>query len=285
MSYERYLKEKPEAKWIEHTLKHFGELNNLHFGTDIQALTIGSTSRYNDYFLYNKNKTSYAIAFCTTYWDTEYVNLPCALEYPGDGEPPKDFYFYSLMYNTTLVTESLIENKTETMMNDVNLLRIKQGIDEGIISYQNAKLGKYAETPAINISASHYPAPIDRFIQGMNITAFMGAYWFNLPCLVTFLVTVILLIEEKEFKLRQGLNVIGVSHALYWSHWVITFMALSFLATLIQIVSGIIFGLEFFYNTNLVILVAFFLMYHVSMSLLGFLMVTMVPTRTVAYGI
>lgn len=175
-----------------------------------------------DYFEKNRNITSYAIAFCTSYWDDRWVTLPCNFgkEFSSD----LDFFFYSLMYNTTLVTESIIENYTETYIFDSNLLRLKQGMDSGIMDYQRSKNSSMQDTPEIEITASHYPTAGDRSVQDLNITAFMGSYWFNFPCLLTFLAVVILMMDEKELKLRQGLNVVGVSQALYWAHWIITFL-------------------------------------------------------------
>jgi len=85
-----------------------------------------------------------------------------------------------MFFNSTLVSESLIENKTDTMQHDNNLLRVKQSLDNGLMDYL-AKRDNISVTPEIEISSSHYPTPVDRFIQGANVTAVMGSYWFNLP--------------------------------------------------------------------------------------------------------
>ena len=250
-------------------------------GSDIKLQIIGSSKNYTRFFKDNLNTTSYSIAFWTTYWDDDILNLPCSLEHNKDEE--FNFFFYSLMFNSTLVSESLIQNYTENIIHDSNLLRIKQGIDSGIMSYLSSKKG-LNYTPEINISSSYYPAPVDRFVNGMNITAFMGSYWFNLPCLITFLVIVILIIEEKELKLRQGLNVIGVSHSLYWVHWIVTALFLSIFSSLIQVISWLIFKNEMFVNSNFIIMISFFILYNISMSIWGFCLWTLMPSRNTAYG-
>ena len=191
-------------------------------------------------------------------------------------------YFYSLFFNSTLVSESLIENFTETMMHDNNFLRLKQSIDNGILSYLSQNT---MQTPEINIPSSHYPTPVDRFVQGANVSAFMGSYWFNLPCMVTFLAMVIFVIQEKELKLRQGLNVIGVSHKLYWTHWILTGWFLSFTSTLTQITMGVIFRIEFFYNVNFIILFTMFFMYNQWLCFTAFALCTISPSRTFAYTV
>lgn len=145
-------------------------------------------------------------------------------------------------------------------MHDTNLIQLKQSVDNGILSFLSEKNG-IETVPQIEMTSSHYPLPVDRQKEGANVIAFMGAYWFNIPCLITFLAMVILVINEKELKLRQGLNVIGVSHKLYWTHWVITGVILSTVITLILIISGIAFRIEFFYNTNFIILFMMFFLY------------------------
>jgi hypothetical protein len=91
-----------------------------------------------------------------------------------------NFFFYSLIHNTTLITESTNENHTETMVNNPSLLRIKQGLDNGIMSYLADQNGM-EKVPEIEIGSSHYPTPVDRQVDGVNTTALMGSYWFNLP--------------------------------------------------------------------------------------------------------
>jgi len=187
---------------------------------DIKLVTVGSALRIMDYYNNNHNSTSYGLAFCTTYWDSEYVSFPCQLEH--DTENKKELYFYSLIYNSTLVSESVMEDYTNTMQNNIVLLRLKQDVDSAILNYKFSTSNYSSPAPEIEISASHFPETVDRFVEGVNIIAFMGSYWFNLPSLVTFLMVVVIVIEEKQLKLRQGLNVIGVSHSLYWVHWAIT---------------------------------------------------------------
>ena len=272
----------PKAEWIDHVLNHFAKLNDLTVGVDIKLQVIGSSRNYSNYFKDHFNKTSYSIAFWTTYWDDDILNLPWTLDHNNGNKA--NFFFYSLMFNSTLVSESLIQNYTENIMHDANLLRIKQGIDSGIISYLNMKKG-ISSSPDINISSSYYPAPVDRFVNGMNITAFMGSYWFNLPWLITFLIIVIIVIEEKELKLRQGMNVVGVSHSLYWIHWIITAVFLSIFSSLVQTTIGIIFRNEMFVNTNFIILITFFLLYNICMSMWAFWLWTIMPSRKTAYGI
>ncbi|CAI2382726.1 unnamed protein product [Moneuplotes crassus] len=280
ISFEEYIRTHQTAQWVNHTLHYVAQTNGLKFGTDIQQITIGRSSRIKDYFLNNCNKTSFGIAFCMTYWDSKYVNIPC--HYGDASNSDREMMFYSLIFNSTLASESLVENSTDTMMHDKDLLRLKQSVDNGILDYLSNKNGQEA-SPRINISSSHYPTPVDRFIEGLNVTAFMGSYWFNLPCIISFLAIVILVINEKEHKLRQGLNVIGVSHKLYWAHWVITGMGLSLINTLTLIISGIAFRVEFFYNTNFMILFIMLFIYNQCLCFTGFTLCTLAPSKIVAY--
>jgi hypothetical protein len=56
-----------------------------------------------------------------------------------------------------------------------------------------------------------------------------GAYYFTLGPLLTFMILLQEIAKEKELKLRQGLNVVGVSHVTYWISWLIVGFVLNFL--------------------------------------------------------
>lgn len=60
----------------------------------------------------------------------------------------------------------------------------------------------------------------------MNI---MGSYYFVLGPILTFMILIQELAKEKEQSLRQGLNVVGVSHTVYWVHWIIVGTIINFL--------------------------------------------------------
>lgn len=72
----------------------------------------------------------------------------------------------------------------------------------------------------------------------MDIMNIFGSYYFILGPILTFMLLLQEIAKEKENRLRQGLNVVGVSHTVYWCHWVIVGTIINFLQAMVLMVSG-----------------------------------------------
>jgi len=81
---------------------------------------------------------------------------------------------------------------------------------------------------------------------------------------------------EKEMKLRQGLNVVGVSHTTYWIHWIIIGSILNFLQVIVQMITGYAYQFMLFKNCEFSILFYIFLVFGQSMVFMAFVVSTMV---------
>ena len=57
-----------------------------------------------------------------------------------------------------------------------------------------------------------------RYMRNVDITSTNGTFFFML----IFLITNNEILSEKEKKLRQGVNVMGMSHSAYWTSWLLT---------------------------------------------------------------
>lgn len=55
----------------------------------------------------------------------------------------------------------------------------------------------------------------------MDISAGFGALFYQLGPLLSLMILIQEITREKEAKLRQGLNIVGVSHPIYWLNWLI----------------------------------------------------------------
>jgi hypothetical protein len=55
-----------------------------------------------------------------------------------------------------------------------------------------------------------------------NAIALLGALWLIISPLFLMVWFLTDIVKEKELNLRKGLNVIGMSHASYWGHWMAT---------------------------------------------------------------
>ncbi len=85
-----------------------------------------------------------------------------------------------------------------------------------------------------------YPIVSSRMIQGMNVIASTGSYFFILTPLLTFTIFLNELVREKELRLRQGLSVVGVSHSVYWISWLLVGIAFSAMTSFALGVMGVI---------------------------------------------
>ena len=74
------------------------------------------------------------------------------------------------------------------------------------------------------------------------------------------------------------MNIVGVSHPIYWLSWFIVATLLNFTQTIVLIVSGKLFGAQLFQNCNASILFNFLFMFGQSIVFLAFLLSTLVST-------
>ena len=105
------------------------------------------------------------------------------------------------------------------------------------------------ETPQIEMTHGVYPIVSSRMIQGMNIIASTGSYFFILTPLLSFTIFLNEVVREKELRLRQGLSVVGVSHGVYWISWFIVAVIFSALTCFTLVVMGLLCNFDVFWNT------------------------------------
>ena len=136
------------------------------------------------------------------------------------------------MYNFTLVPFEYMNVVELTRWN--TLTRIKTSIDNGIIrELHKEKTGSYEGSPKIMNSESKYPFVTDRMNEGFDASAVFGALYFFVPSLIVFSTISSLMLREKEYRLRLGLHVFGLSSASHWTAWNITAMVYSLIPALI----------------------------------------------------
>ena len=52
-----------------------------------------------------------------------------------------------------------------------------------------------------------------------SMVKMFGACYFSMGPVITLITLLSELVREKEYRLRNGLNVVGVGHNVYWLHW------------------------------------------------------------------
>jgi hypothetical protein len=132
-------------------------------------------------------------------------------------------YFYTLWYNRTLQPPYILRHPALPVPRSQDLIFLQQTIDNALIAHLHSKEGRDIQgpPPEIQTSYSDYPAPITRMFNGVSFMFLIGSYYITLSPFLTLMNMMQEISREKEYRLRQGLNVIGVTHSVYWLHWII----------------------------------------------------------------
>lgn len=109
-----------------------------------------------------------------------------------------------------------------------------------------------------------------------------GGYFYSLGALMLFMVLLQELTREKENRLRQGLNVVGVSHGAYWLSWFIIATMINVLQTAVFILSGFIWGFQMWWHCPLDMLFYFHFVYTECMILVAFMVSTSITKQETA---
>ncbi len=135
------------------------------------------------------------------------------------------------------------------------------------------------DIPEISMTRSTYPIIADRLVKDTNLVSSIGGYFFVLGPLLSFTIILNEIVREKELKLRQGLQVVGVSHTVYWLSWFTVCVIFSALNSLVLITSGLILNFDVFWNVPVALTFTVFFTFSMAMSALAFFVSTLVPTQ------
>jgi len=136
--------------------------------------------------------------------------------------------------------------------------------------------------PEIETDVQDFPSPLDRLFQRVEIMGTFGAYYFILGPLLSFMVISSDLAKEKELRLRQGLNVVGVSHTIYWIHWTIVGTILNILQCFVLCMCGYAFDFVLWHHVPVTLIFYIFFWVGQCMVFLAFLISTFTRTMEAA---
>jgi len=83
------------------------------------------------------------------------------------------------------------------------------------------------------------PMPPNWLIKTISLVPTIGAFYFALCPLITFVIFLTEIVREKEKYLRQGLAVVGMSHSSFWISWAITGATVSAMCCLSLMIGGL----------------------------------------------
>ena len=142
----------------------------------------------------------------------------------------------------------------------------------------------------INYTTSQFPVGPNRYIQNYDIVSQIGAFYYMITPLFAFLFIQSEIVREKEYKLRQGLNIFGASHSAYWISWFLVSNVYALVSSVSTYLAGLAFGFGFFTETPFYIII-FFIMYPFTLAIqmMSFFLATLSPTlkaaNAISYGI
>ena len=170
---------------------------------------------------------------------------------------------------------------------DPKLMKLKLDIDNGYLELLHQKKNSKnddSQAPKINVEYSNYPQTEHRFFGETKIVNNFGGIFFFLIPITLFIMTLIDVVKEKEFKLRRSLIIIGFTNKAFWSSWLLTSFLFSIMLNLIFL--GLVYGLqwELFINTPFPIMFTLFFILTFDLQLFAFFMSTLINNIKTAYA-
>lgn len=170
----------------------------------MKIISIGSANDYKTYLDNNQGKVNFGIVFCTTTFKDESltnISLPCQPENINKGPNPTNMYFYTLIYNYTMAPSPFGQNFSVPVLFYVPVLQMKAAVDNGIMDYLGKK-HQMPNPPHIDLTYSYMPLPPNRLIKTISLVPTIGAFYFALCPLITFVIFLTEIVREKEKFLR-----------------------------------------------------------------------------------
>ncbi|XP_024541685.1 ABC transporter A family member 2 [Selaginella moellendorffii] len=127
-----------------------------------------------------------------------------------------------------------------------------------------------------NVSFAEYPHPARTTFSTVGT---IGPTFLLAATMFGFVIQLSNLVSEKELKLRQAMSVMGLMDSVYWSTWLIWDVCLTFLSSMVLVLSGMMFQFNFFLDNDFGVLFLVFFLFQTNMVAFSFLLSTFV-TKT-----
>ena len=267
-------------------MKYVAEKNDLAFGEDIiVSKTFKNYSMFTDYLNNNKNKTYFGVVFCYDYLDSKFdkisINIPCKPQFIKEG---KKYKFYSIVYNMTNGPNDFLQMPYVPKKKNPELMKLKLDIDNAYLEIFHNNSKAEGEPPKIQVNFSDYPAIEHRYFGDTNFVNNFGAPFFVLIPLILYVITLIDVVKEKQYKLRKSLLIIGLKNYAFWASWFLVAFLFSILLNLIFSACVYLLRFELFINIPFPIMFGLFFIFTFDLQLCAFLMSTFISNVKTAYA-
>ena len=290
------------SEWIDYTLNYIANKSQLTLEKDIKMYYHGNNaSKYFEYLGRNPNKTLVGIIFCTL--DEEirsniFSSVTCN-NMSINNRPQIGLFTYNIIFNRSFIPSSFFTDQAVSAGKSPEAFQLKLIIDNALASYLNWKKKKSLNLEENNIKnidlndfikvdTQDFPKVPNRSFKGFDIMSTTGSFYFLIPPMFFFIFIQNEIVKEKEKKLRIYLNLVGISHFIYWLSWLITSLIYTFLLSLSMAIFGYIFQFDYFTQTPFMLFLILFFLICLSMQFVTYFISTIVDTlkfsNTITYG-
>eukprot|EP00835_Amoeboradix_gromovi_P000798 NODE_30_length_32972_cov_0.541052.p1 type:complete len:800 gc:universal NODE_30_length_32972_cov_0.541052:3165-766(-) len=258
----------PSNDLTDKVMKQFNAYNIRHGGDDLfsvgsskfkwddpinQNTGVGSVATekdLSDFILNHPNQTLYGIQF---FWNS------------NNNIADKNIK-YQIWYNASIA-------KNGTDIYGDQLLSVARNMDETVLSLarNSFNLDTTTNQMSINMKLKDWPQPkpsseelSDRIVKSL------GPLFFFCMQIAIFLGIINTLSTEKNDRLRNAMEMMGLKPSVYFFTWFVTAFIMVLVNALVTTVMGLICGFEFFKYCNFFIILLMYTMFGLAMVALGF---------------
>ncbi|RKP12550.1 hypothetical protein BJ684DRAFT_5473, partial [Piptocephalis cylindrospora] len=172
------------------------------------------------------------------------------VEFTIEQGPPAN-YRYQVWYNNTLSG-----NGTDLFGHQT--LALVRGVDEAIFSSQG--LSPTAASAAVfDVQLKDWPT-VPPLVVADGVVNQFGCLFFFCTQMIIFMTVLHTIVQERESRQRERMEVMGLRPEIYWTSWIISNTFLALICALVTSVIGLACRFHAFSQTNFaVILITFFL--------------------------
>eukprot|EP01132_Coremiostelium_polycephalum_P010315 gene10315-12659_t len=118
-----------------------------------------------------------------------------------------------------------------------------------------------------------------------DVIAQMGPTFFFAALMFNVVIQLGQIVKEKELKLREGMNMMGLYDSVYWFTWTVTNILLNIVSALVLTASGYIFQFDFFKKNDFGTFFFLFLLFSISMVTFVFFLSVLMNRSDIATSI
>ncbi|KAL9657561.1 hypothetical protein ABK040_000988 [Willaertia magna] len=158
------------------------------------------------------------------------------------------------------------------------ILSVQNIIDNTIVYLRMQQIGKGAtvDRNSILTTVKNLPNPPTRQNGQVIIYENTGPTFFTIGAMIILIVSLNSLVIEKEFKLRFAMIMMGMKDSAYFVSWLVSFIVICALFSLVNVIGGMIFQISIFINCNFLVMWILFFCFTFSLVCLAFLLSTFV---------